>query len=480
MSNIDKPNQSSNDLSKKEIIEEKIGNTTVNFSDIFKLYQERILLKKGKNNLFLEDELKDLKTEEKRKFEISGPLKDLMYNKEKVNFPIIVSFEKKASVKTYKIFTQKYFDKIYEDMKFNHSLLLIGNSCQEYDKNKMCLFTDFERDKNYIITENFEDIYENYFKAGKNIIDQVYSETSELTPNFQYYFSTPKQSSIMNFVLSPERKKAIESLIYSKNKKIISIFGPYGNGKTTTLILISKLINNVCYLNLNALYIYKYRIRIWKYQLFLPELYNMLKGNIDHFKKLKESIYDCNHFWEGISLSIKYCIDNKIESIFILDNFKEEIDPKFEKFKEIKELVNSEKNNYVRLIVSSSINNLDIRDFIIQKYIDKKSENSFINEYYYIRILFQISDIKGLINTLTPAQKEIYEKDFSNVPIYFYSIKESDDKNIHKLADDIKNNIIEDINKFYSKNRLSIEDLSCIIKYYTEIKLSNNEKNKKK
>ena len=61
-----------------------------------------------------------------------------MYNKEKVNFPIIVSFEKKASVKTYKIFTQKYFDKIYEDMKFNHSLLLIGNSCQEYDKNKMC------------------------------------------------------------------------------------------------------------------------------------------------------------------------------------------------------------------------------------------------------------------------------------------------------------------------------------------------------
>ena len=66
MSNVDKPNQSSNDLSKKEIIEEKIGNTTVNFSDIFKLYQERILLKKGKNNLFLEDELKDLKTDKKK------------------------------------------------------------------------------------------------------------------------------------------------------------------------------------------------------------------------------------------------------------------------------------------------------------------------------------------------------------------------------------------------------------------------------
>ena len=72
----------------------------------------------------------------------------------------------------------------------------------------------------------------------------------------------------MNFVLSPKRNIAIESMTLFKNKKINSIFGPYGNGKTTTLILLSKLMKSICYLNLKDLYIYKDKIRICKYQLF--------------------------------------------------------------------------------------------------------------------------------------------------------------------------------------------------------------------
>ena len=478
MSNDDKPNQIRKDISKKkEIIEEKIGNTSVNFSEVFKLYQERVLLKKSKI-LFSENELIDLDVEEKNKFKISGPLKDLMYGEEKVNFPIIVTFEKNKLAQTYKIYTQKYLDQIYDGMKFEHSLLLVGNSCKKYDKKKECLFTKLEKDKNYLITENFETAYEKYFSGDISILDQDICDTSELTPNFEYYFLSPKPSSLMSFILSPNRKKAIDSIMNFENKKINSIYGPYGNGKTTTLIMISRLINSICYLNLNALHIHKEEIRIWKYKIFLLELYNMLKDQKEHFNKIKEVIYDCNHFWEGISLSIKYCITNKINTIFILDQFKEDIDPKFEKFLEIKKLVNSENNNYVKIIVSSSINNLDIRDFIIQKYIDKKSKNSFINEYYYIRLLFQLSDIDGLIDTLTTKQKEIFENYFSNVPIYFYYIKDSDDNNIYKIVDDIKNNIIDDIKKFYMKNELSIEDLSFIIKNLTEIKLSNNERKK--
>ena len=480
MSKEDKHNQDGNEISDDKVIEEKIGNTNVNFSDVFNLYQERILLKTGKKQLFLKDELKDLNEIEKNKFVINGPFKDLMYDKEIVNFPIIVSFEKDSVKETYKIFTQKFLDSIYDSMKFEHPLLFIGNSCQEYDKNKICLFTDFEREKNYLITENFEASYEKYFSGDKDILDEDTCNTYELTPNFEYYFLTPKPSSLMNFVLSPKRKMAIKSIINFKNEKINSIFGPYGNGKTTTLILLSKLKKSTCYLNLKALYINKDKIKIWKFQLFLVELYNMLKEQIENFEKLKKIILNCNHFWEGISLSIKFCIDNKIESIFILDQFKEDIDPKFEKFTEIKNLIDSKENNNVKMIVSSSINNLDIRDFIIQKYIDKKSKDSFMNDYHYIRILFQLSDVKGLIDTLTTKQHQIFEEYFSNVPIYFYSIKDTNDNNLYQLVGDIKNNIISDIDKFYLKNRLSIEELSFIIKNYTEIKLSINEKKKGK
>ena len=238
--------------------------------------------------LFLENELKDLNLNEKKKFVIKGPLKDLMYGEEVVNFPIIVSFEKNKCKKTYKIFTQKFLDYIYDNMKFEHALLLVGNYCQEYDKSKICLFTDFVRGKYYLITENFEASYEYYFSEGKNILKEKKCNTSVLTPNFEYYFLTPKSSSLMNFVLSPNRKMAIESIILFDNKKINSIFGPYGNGKTTTLIMLSKLMKSICCLNLKALYIYKDTLMIWKFKLFLVELYNMLKDQKENFEKYKK------------------------------------------------------------------------------------------------------------------------------------------------------------------------------------------------
>ena len=127
------------------------------------------------------------------------------------------------------------------------------------------------------------------------------------------------------------------------------------------------------------------------------------------FQKIKEQILQSNHFWEAISLSIKFCIENKIDSIFILDQYKEEIDPQFSQFKEIKQLINDEKNIYVKLVVASSTNNLDIRDFIIKKYVQKLSKNNLVNDYIYIQSLFKLTDIKGLIDILPESKKTILE-----------------------------------------------------------------------
>jgi hypothetical protein len=111
-----------------------------------------------------------------------------------------------------------------------------------------------------------------------------------------------------------------------------------------------------------------------------------------------------------------------IDSIFILDQYKEEIDPQFSQFKEIKKLINDEKNIYVKLVVASSTNNLDIRDFIIKKYVQKLSKNNLVNDYIYIQSLFKLTDIKGLIDILPESKKTILEEYFSNIPFYFYII----------------------------------------------------------
>ena len=238
-------------------------------------------------------------------------------------------------------------------------------------------------------------------------------------------------------------------------------------------------------MNLNALNQYKDDLHIWKYDLFLKEFYNIFKKEEEKKKeeikaeigkeektgsqKIKEQILQSNHFWEAISLSIKFCIENKIDSIFILDQYKEEIDPQFSQFKEIKKLINDEKNIYVKLVVASSTNNLDIRDFIIKKYVQKLSKNNLVNDYIYIQSLFKLTDIKGLIDILPESKKTILEEYFSNIPSYFYIIYDSGTEDINQTISKIKKIITEDIENFYKINSLTRENLCFIIKNFPKI-----------
>ena len=179
--------------------------------------------------------------------------------------------------------------------------------------------------------------------------------------------------------------------------------------------------------------------------------------------------------------SIKFCISEKMNSIFILDQYKENIDENFNFFKQIKEIVNDENNFYVKLIVSSSINNKDVRDFIIKKYIDKLSKNNLINDYKYIGIpLFKLTDIKGLIDSLSDSKRKIFEEYFSNIPSYFYSIYDSSDDNLNQTINDIKNRIKKNIEKFYETNKLSQDNFAFIIQNYPKIRINLEEENNAK
>ena len=460
----------------QSIIEEKIGNTEVGFSEIMKLYEERIL-REGKDELFTKDDKINLDSNEKSKFRIEeGFFSDLFYNDEIVYFPITVTFKKCSGDKTYKIFTKKYFDIIYKEMEFKNPLLLIGNIYKNFDKDKTSLFYHFERNKIFVITEKQVGDYEKYY-TNKIRPSKKY-KFSELTPNFKHYFFSPKSDCEMNFALSTTRKTVIFSIFHFNEEKIHSIYGPFGNGKTTSLILIAKSKDNICYLNLDALYKNKNNLNLWKYDLFLLELFNLFKQRKKEFELITEKILGSNHFWEAISLSIEFCIENQIDAIFILDQYKEDIDPNFEKFKDLKEIINKDSNIFVKLVISSSINNKDIRDFIISKYISKKSPKSLINDYTYIPILFQLTDIKGLTDKLTPTKKKIFEEYFSNIPAFFYIIYEADENEIYQAFANIKKIIKDDIINFFKKNLLSQESFAFIIKNYPKIEIHSEKDNK--
>ena len=633
----------SKDLKNKEgynmnIIEEKVENTEVTFSEIYELFIKRILPGKEKN-LFNDNDAMKLSKTEKNKFRIKGSfLVDLFYEKEKVNAPILVSFENNNKKNIYKICTQKYFDKKYNEMNFTNPILEIDNEFKNYDPKDFDLFNEFDKNKIFKIFEKNGDAYDDLY--SKKVERGVECYPTSLTPNFQYYFEYPKTCCKMEFELSSERLQIINWIFNFKKEKIHSFFGPYGSGKTTTLLLGKNKYDNLCYLNLSALNVYKDNLIIWKYEILLKEFYNLfyaqeqkvedslnlsndnlkqnekiddkeemlntgedseniknenkeikknekfeeyekmiyadenkrelvseeissikedenineiknnneyedtekhedittlnnesLKNNNkyeiniekiknkkmnnfkeikqideiknkedinnkeinnngeyqersktevhsakdekmknekeDAFTEIKEIILKSNNFWEAIYLSIDFCIKKKIKSIFILDQYKEETDPNFKVYKDIKGCINKENNESVKLVIASSTNNQDIRNFIIQKYIDKLKKNTFINDYHYIQSIFKISD--ELLNNLSDLKKNIFEEYFSYIPSYYYIIYDSKEEDINKTLDNTKKIITDDIELFYKNNTISFDNLSFIIKNIPKI-----------
>ena len=106
----------------------------------------------------------------------------------------------------------------------------------------------------------------------------------------------------------------------NKEEKVRGICGNFGIGKSTSLLAARLEFHEIVYLNLKAL------------------------------------IQNMN----------KFLISNNIESKVILDQYKELYDKDNKNIKEIIYLINKDSSNKVKLIVSSSINNNDVRSLLLK------------------------------------------------------------------------------------------------------------------
>lgn len=207
----------------------------------------------------------------------------------------------------------------------------------------------------------------------------------------------------------------------------IELCGPYGCGKTVTLL---KFIN--CQ-NRRAYY-----INLWTvYNLEIQELRNVLKYE---YVKLIDKDYKEENENDAIISSIKNL--NSSQQIFdfileiipilkiyneiiylVVDQYSSKYDEQNTKIKEIKnKIINTDYN--IKLIVCSSMNNYDVKENLAYSLSFSNNKDDTNLNYYYVGCLFRLDPNKEpLINESTEF-KNILTK-FGNLPFFYYKLKKT-------------------------------------------------------
>ena len=335
--------------------------------------------------------------------------------------------------KIYNISTLNYLKKIIKENDFNDFIILS-------ETNEQYQLEDFQNmPRNIIIKKNndipdYNKIY-NYIKNNSNNFN-IHSG-NDLSYNFSYYFSQNKDSQF-KFYYTRERSE-FNSFI-QKKKKFLAICGKYGMGKSTSILFYLKQING-CYINFKSLFKNKNNICVWKEHIFNIELLSIFKYNKDLslFNKLLENNREIDNIWELINESIKFCIDNKIQTYFIFDQYKLEYDEMYSNIIKIKTLIESNENNTVKIILISSINDEDVRNQLLYK------KNVNIKYEEILPFNYDFKAFKSL------KHQKVFEKYFENVLLYYIllnNIEENEiDEFVKKEKEKIKNNLYNFLNK---------------------------------
>ena len=151
--------------------------------------------------------------------------------------------------------------------------------------------------------------------------------------------------------------------------------------------------------------------------------------------------------------------------ILILDQYKEKFDNNYYYIKKINDILKDDKNNYVRIIISSSINDKDVRISLLNKWLKEKDENIFTYKYYHYMI--DVNRFLNIIkndNSLSSLKKTMISEDFNSIPKFYYaikSLKNDDEAKKYKLLQ--INKIKTSINDFFSNSVNIFEKLDILI-----------------
>ena len=392
--------------------------------------------------------------------------KDIYYNNNKLlTTPLIIDFVNKdgLSIGIYRIYDTTKINMIIKSNDFKNPVIVDGK--------KICSFSSLSDVvggflREFKIEDQIVIDYNSIFlkkDEQNNLRNLDFKKGLDLTENFKYYFDYPDPEEEFFFIPSNDRTTILSNEFKSK---IIGFCGPMGIGKSTTLLALLKLKSNYCYINIKALKEHEDDVLIWKEQLLLKEIAYALKNSykFEIFNNLKKKIDNISSFWEAIKETINYFIQKEIKINFIFDQYKCKFDPDYKYIKEIKSILEKDEKNILSIIISSSINDKDVRNSLLSKLL--KEDPNLVIEYIYLKSLIDIGEYIKNDSKLSKIQREMIINDFNSIPKFYYSIKSIKDKkklNEYKFTQIQK--ISKSINDFFSEpeNFLDREKIETLI-----------------
>ena len=123
----------------------------------------------------------------------------------------------------------------------------------------------------------------------------------------------------------------------------------------------------------------------------------------------------------------------------------------------------------MKLIVSSTINNNDVRSLLLKTWFPDYDKVSLLFPYSYFDNLFDSNLIVKFDQSLSESQRIYINDYFNNIPKFYYEIKNKKDEELEGYKNHQQKKIFDKITSFYEDNLLSFNDFEILLKYRHKI-----------
>ena len=291
--------------------------------------------------------------------------------------------------------------------------------------------------------------------------------------NFQYYDNEFR----VNFL--------VKIIQYIDIHSYIAVCGPYGCGKTVTLLklIMSDETRRFLYINLWTISVnnlekvkelLKYEcIKLFKQNILQLNDKNVLseeEKNMHEIIKLINDFKDNEKIFELILNIISLLKNIKNCFIIVIDQYSSKYDINNNN---IWKIIHSIDNSNIKLLICSSMDNEDIKNFLSKSFYYNK-DLSFLY-YMYVGTLIRY-DSEYIQNESLSLQKLMYE--FGNLYLYYYLLKDNERKNndLNEFLNNEKKSIQKEIEDYYFNKEKEYLDKSQMTKDIVDIIYFINEK----
>ena len=421
----------------------------------------------------------------------NGLIANLVYSKNNKSLKLIFlikKYEFKLQDKLFYCFEskclKKYLEDEYKKKKF-HLKINIEDSITKLNIDNLFYFgySKFEIVYNY----NYKSVTLKELTKNNTYTNNETIKASDLNYEFANYIQLEEEDfNSFYYIDSYERRSFIKKLdkLVSKIYNFIAFCGPFGSGKTVTLL---KLINDPLKRS--------YYINLWTiFNLEINEIKNVLKYEYvkiigDDFKQENEKDEIIKYITEINSPNEIYNFISKIitslnkmdENIYylIIDQYSSKYDENNQNMKRIKCEVEGTK---VIMIICSSMNNYDVKKNLAYSFTASENLNKSKINYFYVGCLIRVNPLDEPLKKESIEFKKVLSK-FGNLQFYYYKLKETlrENKDFERFISDEEKIIIQELKRFYNdKESNNIKTEIAKVIYYIkdkEIFLYNNMKN---